>query len=442
MSDWQTLLDLPDGADERAIKRAYAQRLRTTRPDDDPDAFQHLHQAYQAALAACAARAGTTPPADIPTQLPLPQPPSARIDPYAVAGELIALAMQGDVQALQHGLQQQPALWSLQHKPLIGHVLLATLADDAPAMPHEAFDVLCDCFGWDDALHGSDIHAREAIARRCAQGWLLSPAGAQALGAAYMRIHDTLLVPGADVLPSLRQPRPFWRNLLSTLQPARPREAISVLTVLDYWHDLRLPPGLDARQVAFWSRFARDGDAIHWLSGGLRALIAALVLGLLCGWGLYASWPLPPSSDGALDGTQRALLIFVIAVLLFPLLWLCTMLVRAFLRWQSIPEGADARLPWLRTAALPLAVFATLGAFHLALRSTPGVPVAALVAVIAASGVWLRTARQRFLQRCAPGGDDLSVGFAAISCLMIVPALVMALVYWWKDLHAHRGWRR
>lgn len=45
------LLGLPDDADERAIKRAYASKLKTTRPDEDPEGFQRLHEAYQAALA-------------------------------------------------------------------------------------------------------------------------------------------------------------------------------------------------------------------------------------------------------------------------------------------------------------------------------------------------------------------------------------------------------
>lgn len=44
-------LELDEDADERAVKRAYAKRLRTTRPDEDPAGFQQLHEAYQAALA-------------------------------------------------------------------------------------------------------------------------------------------------------------------------------------------------------------------------------------------------------------------------------------------------------------------------------------------------------------------------------------------------------
>lgn len=36
--------------DSRAIKRAYAQRLKQNRPDDNPEGFQRLHQAYKFAL--------------------------------------------------------------------------------------------------------------------------------------------------------------------------------------------------------------------------------------------------------------------------------------------------------------------------------------------------------------------------------------------------------
>ncbi|ALN57314.1 dnaJ domain [Lysobacter enzymogenes] len=43
-------LGVEQDADERAIKRAYARALRRTRPDEDAQAFQTLHEAYQAAL--------------------------------------------------------------------------------------------------------------------------------------------------------------------------------------------------------------------------------------------------------------------------------------------------------------------------------------------------------------------------------------------------------
>ncbi len=41
---------LDEDADERAVKRAYAKRLKVTRPDEDAGAFQALNEAYQRAL--------------------------------------------------------------------------------------------------------------------------------------------------------------------------------------------------------------------------------------------------------------------------------------------------------------------------------------------------------------------------------------------------------
>lgn len=49
MNVW-SVLGMTASRDERAIKRAYAARLKVTRPEDDPAAFQILNDAYQAAL--------------------------------------------------------------------------------------------------------------------------------------------------------------------------------------------------------------------------------------------------------------------------------------------------------------------------------------------------------------------------------------------------------
>jgi len=51
----------------------------------------------------------------------------------------------------------------------------------------------------------------------------------------------------------------------------------------------------------------------------------------------------------------------------------------------------------------------------------------------------LRMARQRFLQRCGSAEQDAPSGSLVVAIVLIVPALVMALVYWAKDLHVHRG---
>lgn len=49
MDIW-SLLEIDATSDIRTIKRAYASKLKITRPDEHPEAFQELHYAYKAAL--------------------------------------------------------------------------------------------------------------------------------------------------------------------------------------------------------------------------------------------------------------------------------------------------------------------------------------------------------------------------------------------------------
>jgi hypothetical protein len=65
------LLDVPYGSDEAIVKRAYAAKLKQTRPDDDPDGFARLRAEYEAALGAGrlvfpAVRIATNAVADVP----------------------------------------------------------------------------------------------------------------------------------------------------------------------------------------------------------------------------------------------------------------------------------------------------------------------------------------------------------------------------------------
>ena len=49
MTYWQ-ILEIEQTSDKREIKRAYAKRLKSTRPDQDPEGFKELRAAYESAL--------------------------------------------------------------------------------------------------------------------------------------------------------------------------------------------------------------------------------------------------------------------------------------------------------------------------------------------------------------------------------------------------------
>lgn len=87
MNHWQLLSLTPD-ADERSIKRAYARLLKTHRPDENPDEFQRLREAYEASLAEARWRAQADEEvveAPIAVSAPTPEcPQPAEVSPLAI----------------------------------------------------------------------------------------------------------------------------------------------------------------------------------------------------------------------------------------------------------------------------------------------------------------------------------------------------------------------
>lgn len=218
------LLGLGPDADERAIKRAYAAKLRATRPEEDPQGFQALNEAYRMALAQCTLRAANSavedmttaqtrperalraadasvaesPPeialsANVERTLPalrmmLPTPPlqplasmseapaqPPRFDEQAFFDELLVRSRNQSPDGLRRWLENHEALYSIPLKASLVMPLVRFL-DRNPPMTREHLDATFAFFGLDSVndqtMRLQDVlHRLRRNARRAAIDW-------------------------------------------------------------------------------------------------------------------------------------------------------------------------------------------------------------------------------------------------------------------------------
>lgn len=184
-------LGLPADADARAIKRAYAVRLKTARPDDDPVAFQQLHETYQAALAYAARTEQSSDddadntPAQIVTSTAeaLSESQRSRTQPRrSLAAYIEDPALEAEIERWQDGAHVQecaahilaaaqdmpdesfsawlnalPEWWSLELRPQIGQALAGLVEDQRLPVTDATFDLLIASFGDDAEADGSHL---------------------------------------------------------------------------------------------------------------------------------------------------------------------------------------------------------------------------------------------------------------------------------------------
>ncbi|MEE7545950.1 hypothetical protein HF319_01820 [Xanthomonas sp. Kuri4-1] len=483
-------LGLAEDADERAVKRAYAARLKVTRPDDDPAGFQQLHETYQAALGwsrqfsalraaentienrrddahalevLAAGTSGSTPfPNEAPPAArpdadgsPLPLPSEAHsstslatavplamgmpsIDIAQMQMRILHYAQQQEPELLHAWLLAQPELWSLEHKPEIGTHLQRHLLENEEALSIYSYRVLAEFFDWEQALDATDFCLLQNACTRMHQRWLLQPTGYRELSEALRQRGD-----GAASVTNVRK----LLSLLGTetsngalfaamLWPGRPTRMRRLLDLIGYVPDGRKPPPPLYRERASAWYLASERNMFNPIAamiGTARSLIAAAVFFLLC---LFLAMldhnPAPGMSPVLKVGCYGAALIVGA--------WVAWDGFISLLRWQSRHETHPCiSHPLLQRFFIP--AIAALATALIAAGKTQVAAAIALPLLVIALARWARrTGKQLELHWgwswAWAGIFILKSGIIVVGFLVVYPqaTLVVTGIAWLSDL--------
>jgi hypothetical protein len=405
-------LGLAADADERAVRRAYAARLKITRPDEDPVAFQALNEAYRAALAICREREASSlqaqgeDAAQDPTAPPSPAAADADASAHeATAPETViaeeahgtqqdtttdakavdfdgaafldacfAAAHDGDPRRIGEWLNAQPILWSLQHKAAIGRWLLGAMDAREPPMPERNFERIAEFFGYHDLHGGFDPMALRLLRERLNEAWRKQrpnkadsdklpisqehrkPKVDQARLELDRRLLEEVLRAHAHLTEPKRLLPDLWRGL-------HPRYVAGLAALLEdflrqappHERPVLLPPPIRAENVRFWLDATDDRRWTRprlWIAAARCGALAVAATALL-------------AAGALLNGSLRSDAGFLAAVFpqtlgLAAAIWLTFALYKQFLYWQAGPDPAS---PWLRAAhagAVPVLTLASM----------------------------------------------------------------------------------
>lgn len=392
------VLELDTDADERAIKRAYAKRLRVTRPDDDPVAFQQLHEAYQAALEwvraepmanndewADAEADGALEASVFTAQQPMPaaheyspphppqgapvllraQPPlelEGAVDVPANAQRILCEARLSPADAFGPWLDATPILWSLRYKPLVGHALLDELVRGKYAICAANMELLVRCFDWDDVHDGVDPDNLAAIRAHVERRWTVQSGDPAQINAALHQEGSLQMAPvtAERCLRYLSKPWHAGWALWRAVLPDHVTDINRMMDALEQSGFEQLPAYWDPRQVAFWRSLVDVSQINRW-----RCLLGML-RGILIG-ALAAMLPLPFTLIALLDGLDRDMSEYGLAAIgictafaLIGVLW-------PLLRWsvrQLTLDHSHTRFGLLLTLPAPLMAIASLVLIH------------------------------------------------------------------------------
>jgi hypothetical protein len=366
--DWQLLGLAEPTTDLLAIKRAYAVRLKRTRPDDDADAYQRLRQTYEWAQqwarwqAETAADEPASPPrpvepiesreAERPTAaaaLPIERPPAPEtvetapppLNPEALVARAYQIwQQQGEAAFLTHWPTLHAGLDALPLTDMPeASARLAEMVIQVGDLPEAIVIELDRYFGW-----RADFRTARQI----------GPERAQAL----LRVLDDRIVRPISDPGVLEQLEPLLR--VARLAAAK-RKALALLhAVFCGGLLLGLYDALPARQWRALGYGAVEQVALRSLigrAGGVRLGLGVLALASAMG---LAGMSAPELVPVLVSGAIASLLLYFVAM------WLTGILGGWFgLRWRD--QGWAARLrEWHAHPRRPIAGFAALGLSALA----------------------------------------------------------------------------
>ncbi|WP_431823533.1 hypothetical protein [Burkholderia sp. F1] len=425
MNAWPwSVLEIDDGSDERAVRRAYARALKQRRADEDPDAFQALRGAYEhALLLARNAASGETitlvetdgsrpdrPPADLEQRIEadgvgqaaapalpmqpmqaaqsMPPPPDHAPDPAAEAARIWDgfSADPGNVTS-QRAIKAlfASAVSIALRDELEWAALMYCLRDDIPA---DSRSDLADVLNWREGA-GHLMQRNAYLARQALSRIFADEEHAQA------RRHFPAAV------DMLERPLPgVTRALLLLADRNRHREMEALLFALQAHFVNARNLRFDGERVAFWR------DACTRRTKAIRLCVTAPVLGLWCGllvasglagMGVLGAAPAWGGLQGAIMGAAALLTMLVYGVAEFgastlSLRWRRVARERAVVRYgwvalwvaASCAAYADARVGIVTSVALLSLAAATVWA--VAVHGWPRLPGLAALCVCAAFG--------------------------------------------------------
>ncbi|MCC4604499.1 J domain-containing protein [Xanthomonas campestris] len=495
-------LGLDDDADTRAIKRAYAARLKLTRPDDDPAGFQRLHETYQAALAwsryraetaaaeqaerpqdggmsdagvgsgqpAASPQAAYAPPADVrpadalrpasaqpdATPRPVPDiaadwiaPPQVRqpdVDVEQVQRRILQHAGAVDAQNLQQWLVSQPELWSLELKPQIGSALQRSLLAESHALIADNYDVLAEFFDWQQALDAPDPYLVEQ-ARTCMhRRWLLQPAGHARLARQLQRCGDaSASVPQVRrMLGWLAPAEPEGTALATMLWPGRASRVRRLLDLIGYVPGDSKPPSPLDRESALRWYMASQRDAFSPMIAALglvRSAIVGMAFLLLC-------LLLAMVDHNPTPGMSPVLKVGLWGAVISVGGWAAWYALTCLQRWQCRPES-DPRVehPWLQRLFIP--AIGVLAGTLIVVGLKQAATFIALPLLLIALLRWIRRDRATFQFQWSWGWAWAALlctkaAFMGFGYLVLYPqaALLGTAIAWSADLISHWSARR